>query len=340
MDAFGNLDYPELIGWPVSRLLALVAEASREEAEVIGRVLAMTRGAEHARAAIEAALAGAEPAWLTAARLAFAQPREVLLGLLAEAVADEANAELYACLLQEMVTRGIDPGEVGEDLRHELNHPLAALPLRLDSSERDFDLQDYDIRGGGSYSADYFLTKAEEKAVLTAGSPQVATRITASGQRERMTSAVRGWLERSNGRAEAEVFEFAYPIGDIFGASTLAGLPLESLRGLEPDGLVFRTATFDEVVTTLFCAAANGGSYSSARGGAYGRAALWESVAALAGADPDEPVEEVAALAGRLRWWRFQAVTPWFEQDIPEFGFAALRVDERTLAVLAATDTD
>ncbi|WP_370942882.1 DUF6183 family protein [Amycolatopsis sp. cg5] len=314
--------------------------ASREEAEVLARVLAMTPGVEHARAAIEAALAGAGPSWLTAAQLAFAQPREVLLGLLAEAVVDEANAELYACLLQEMVTRGVDPGEVGEDRRRELNHPLAALPLRLDPAEEHFDLQTYDIQGGGSYSADYLLTRAEEKVVLTAQPPQAARKVTTSGQSERMTSAVRGWLERSNGRAEAEVFEFADPIGDIFGASTLAGLPLESLRGLAPDGLVFRPATFDEVVTTLFCAAANGGAYSSARGGAYGRAAMWESVAALAGAGPDEPVERVAALARASRWWRFQAVTPWFEQVIPEFGFAALRVDERTLAVLAATDTD
>lgn len=184
------------------------------------------------------------------------------------------------------------------------------------------------------------LTKAEEKLPLTAPSLRVVTRVTTSGQRERMTSAVRGWLERSNGRAEAEVFEFVDPIGDIFGASTLAGLPLESLRGLEPDGLVFRPATFDEVVTTLFCAAANGSAYSSALGGAYGRAALWESVSALVGAGPEVPVEQVAALAGQLRWWRFQAVTPWFEQVIPEFGFAVLRVDERTLAVLAATDTD
>lgn len=149
MDAFGNLDYPELIGWPVPRLLSFVAEASHEEAEVIGRVLAMTPGAEHARAAIEAALAGAGPSWLTAAQLAFTQPPEVLLGLL---------AEVYACLLQEMVTRGADLGATGENCQRRLralNHPLAALPLRLDSSEREFDLQDYGIEGGGSYSADY-----------------------------------------------------------------------------------------------------------------------------------------------------------------------------------------
>jgi hypothetical protein len=66
----------------------------------------------------------------------------------------------------------------------------------------------------------------------------------------------------------------------------------------------------------------------------------WESVAALLGADPGGAVEEVAVVAGRLGWWRFQAVAPWFEQDSVESGFAVLREDRCTVAVLAATDTD
>jgi hypothetical protein len=93
-------------------------------------------------------------------------------------------------------------------------------------------------------------------------------------------------MEGPNGRVEAEVFKLAEPFGvGSFHAAVLCALPLECLRGMKPDGLVVRSVSLGEVFSNLFAAAADGGAYaaSSWRGGAHGRAALWESVAALVG---------------------------------------------------------
>jgi hypothetical protein len=364
VDEKGQPRYEEIAGWPVTKLselgiaLAEQIEPEREEhhrseLDVIERVLAFTPGTEWARATVEVALADAAsisliPLWRTAAYLAVGQPGEVLVSLLGNAAADEVSAELWACLLQELVTRGADlngvaPAVAVRDQLRTLNHPLATLPLRLLPGEANLPVPAPSINGSGVIATPYLLTSLEEKTVVTATHAVVATRVTTEGQRRKMTSAVQGWVEQSNGRVEAEIFEFAEPLrADSFDAAVLCALPLECLRGMKSGGLVFRSVSIDEVFTNLFAAAAEGGAYaySSQRGGAHGREALWESVAALVGVDPGSAVEEVAVIAGRLRWWRFQAVAPWFEQDSVEFGFAVLREDDGTLAVLAVTDTD
>lgn len=363
-DESGQPSYEEIAAWPVAKLRELgtalavqvvpgETEHHRYDLEVIERVLAFTPGTEWAQAAVDIALADAMsvslvPLWRMAAYVAVGQPAGVLVSLLGDAAVDEVSAELWACLLQEMVTRGVELDGVASavavrDQLRTLNHPLATLPLRLLSGEANLPVPTPSINGSGIIATPYLITSLAEKVGVTATSLIAAARVTTEGQRRRMASAVHGWLEQSNGRVEAEVFEFAEPLGvGSFDAAVLCALPLECLRGMEPGGLVFRSVSLDEVFTNLFAAAADGGAYatSSRRGGAHGRAALWESVAALVGADRGGAVEEVAVVAGRLGWSRFQAVAPWFEQDSVEFGFAVLREGGGTLAVLAATDTD
>ena len=79
----------------------------------------------------------------------------------------------------------------------------------------------------------------------------------------------------------------------------------------------------------LFGAAANGGAYDSGLGGAYGRAATWRSVRALAG----------GSHVG-CAWWIFDAANDWFQRVAWDLGVACLRPGGHVMAVLAATDTD
>jgi hypothetical protein len=90
----------------------------------------------------------------------------------------------------------------------------------------------------------------------------------------------------------------------------------------------------------MFAAASMGGAYTSGLKGGYGRLAMWRSVAALVGADEQDPVEAVAALAERCRWLSFDATSAWFFQVAWDIGLVAVRPDGRSLATLSATDTD
>jgi hypothetical protein len=90
----------------------------------------------------------------------------------------------------------------------------------------------------------------------------------------------------------------------------------------------------------LFSAASGGGAYNNGLRGAYGRLAMWQSLAGLAGAPPGAGLEEVAAVARSCLWLEFWAATPWFYGVAWDLGLVAVRPDGLSLAVLAATDTD
>lgn len=106
----------------------------------------------------------------------------------------------------------------------------------------------------------------------------------------------------------------------------MAALGLDCLAG---GGLALRQAGLDEVVAMVFGAAANGGAYDSGLGGAYGRAATWRSLSALAG----------GSHVG-CAWWIFDAANDWFHRVTWDLGVVCLRPGGHVMAVLAATDTD
>jgi hypothetical protein len=354
----------EIASWPMPRLrelglaLALKVDPGRIEdhrfdLETVELVLALTTGEQWARAAIDVALADAgalslHPSWRMAAYLAYGQSTDVLVALLTDAVVDEVSAELWGCLLQEMVTRGADLDSVAaarvcRDRLRTLNHPTGVLPLRLLAGESDFHVRSYDIHRSESVDTFYRIVDTAKTVGVTTSRVPTAVSIATDEQCRLIALPMQGWVEHSNGHVEAEVFEFATPLGEaLLAADALPTLPLECLRGLKPGALTFRPATYDECFATLFDAASNGGaySYSSHIGGAHARASLWKSVAALVGVGPDCTVEEIAIVAERATWSRFVASTSWFEQVIWDVGIAVVREDRRTLAVLAATDTD
>jgi hypothetical protein len=311
--------WAEVDGWSTEQLEALARTlavlpdpthwAYDSVLDHVLRLLATSREAGRAAAAVRVA-AALTPARLRglAARLATAQRQHVLTSLLA----GDIPTELGACLLHEMILRHKPVTAVADAWKERLaGHPLADLPLHPLPGETR-------VLSHGS-------PLAPDKDPLTlAGEVPTVSRETTPPD---LTSAVTTWLTQSNGKAEAAMFTLAAPLGQAdVGVRTMAALDLDCLAG---GGLALRPAGLDDVVAVLFGAAANGGAYPSGLGGAYGRAAMWRTVNALAG----------GSHVG-CAWWLFDAANDWFYRVAWDFGVVCLRPGGHVMAVLAATDTD
>ena len=117
-------------------------------------------------------------------------------------------------------------------------------------------------------------------------------------------------------------------------------LGLDCLSGTKAKQVHISSSSASRALSFLFSAASGGGAYSGPPRGAHGRLAAWQSLAGLVGARDDASVETVAALAKQCTWWEFTAENDWFFQVAWDLGLVALRPQGRSLAVLAATDTD
>ncbi|HWS38683.1 MAG TPA: DUF6183 family protein [Actinoplanes sp.] len=228
------------------------------------------------------------------------------------------NAELSACLSQELPLRAYVPGRMWA----RPPHPLAWLSLRLTSMEQWPNMPRHDLRGTGTVHSRVVATP------IPAGGPLPSWREEAdTGD---IAAAVSNWCTASNGRAATRVVVFDQPV-------TPAALPgIEGLTGTEGFGVCSLADAWHQ----LFEAASLGGAYSRGEFGAYGRLAAWRSVAALTGAPRDATFREVVALAEAGTWIWFGGATDWFAGDGWDLGVAVLSADGRRLAVLAATDTD
>jgi hypothetical protein len=158
---------------------------------------------------------------------------------------------------------------------------------------------------------------------------------------EALSAAVQNWADDSNGEIEARVFDLGVP---VTAANIATALPALDLACLEPGTIPFRLAVFDVSARVawwiLFHAALDGSAYGRGRYGAFSRLLAWRSLAALVGAGEDAGPEEVAELAQRCSWYRFDAGSAWYTLVLWDIGLVAVRPDGRSLAVLAATDTD
>jgi hypothetical protein len=302
--------------WPVDGLAALgqalVLEprnwAVSSALDRVFRLLSGTSSGASAAAGIALWLPATEIREV-AALLARSRPASMLQPLLSRLPPGEQATELGACLLHEMIVRRKSVARVAATWERRLaGHPLADLPLHPLPGE---------TRLGESRPS-----KAE--LITFPGSVPTVERQTTPPD---ITAAVRTWLTESNGRAEAALFTLAEPLtpADV-GVRTIEALELDSVAG---GGLALRRAALDNVVTTLFLAAANGGAYSRGLGGAYGRAATWRSVAALAG-----------GWHVGCTWWTFDAANDWFRRVAWDLGVICLRPDGHVMAVLTATDSD
>ncbi|MCX4917606.1 DUF6183 family protein [Streptomyces sp. NBC_00687] len=282
-----------------------------------------------------------------AAKLAGAQQLRDLAPLFTELPdsAQDPSADVCACLLGELALIGAGQGRptldaYAERLR-ELRHPLAALPrTRLDVEHR-FMVR---VRGLGSVKTSAQLrsrfpevppTDSGAAAGRTAGETPDGARACAAA--EPFTAG--GWAREP----EARFFTLPRPLDpDDFNISLVKELPLDCLmgEGTRRGAAVACRTTPDDVLTTLFAAAYDGGVNGRAQGGAYARLYAWNSLYALLGLPADLPFLEAARQALDHRWLRFMAFTDWFHHDTADEAFAVLDPTRTRVTALAATDTD
>ncbi|MGW2338602.1 DUF6183 family protein [Streptomyces sp. NPDC001685] len=256
-----------------------------------------------------------------------------------------ASEELRACLVHELVLRGVVVGEVpgiaGWAMsRHWSHHPLGWLPLTRCGMEEGADLPSYSVRGS-SHAMPYGPSESRELAVDADARVPAAEETTTPATANAMGTAVANWAKESNGRIEARTFDLAEPLDAESVPAVLLALGLECLHGAgnkTPLSVAVRPPA--QAWRVLFAAASTGGAYNSGSYGAYGRLAAWRSLAALAGSPEGTSAPEVEAHVLDCVWHGFGADTKWFEQVAWDIGLAALSPGRRRLAVLAATDTD
>ncbi|MFC6021406.1 DUF6183 family protein [Plantactinospora solaniradicis] len=266
-----------------------------------------------------------------AAWLAIGQPAEHLLRVFDTA---DVTDELAACLLQEVALRYDATAAAGFAGRlRATGHPLGRLPLRRTAAEHQIVLRchsdppkpDWHPPGDGAAPA-----PGPDEIDAT------ATEIHWSDA-HRALSAHRSWVSDTGDTTETRLFLLGRPLsaGD-FGASLLRALGPRSIGDAMTRTCRVTTA---DVLQTLFYAAAGGSAYGRRRYGAYGRRASWQSLAALVGV-PDDDTSTIEAAAGRCDWLLY--TSNWHLQVDPSMdaGIAVLRPDHRTVAILAATDSD
>lgn len=284
-----------------------------------------------------------------ASRLGYGQSKDEFLSALERAGEKPEHQELFACWLQEVVLRGntsLEEDSRARRFRDTLkagNHPLAALPLVLLSTEREAPSymplygdkglgRAIDTLASGSMSIRTIPPPADGAAVR-------ATKVDDKGATERMVAAVRPWTQGKSGKVEAKIFTLAPSVeGGAVGSWLLRALPLDSTNAVAR--LDCSRTGPEGVFGPLFSAASNGGAYSSGLGGAYGRLSAWNSLGALVAAPADAAVEAIEALAKKCTFLTFRAPGPWFHDVAWDLGALVLRPDGATVAVLAATDNE
>ena len=275
-----------------------------------------------------------------ASLIAEAQPLDDALYVLRES--GREHDELRACLFHELLLRGVNPELLlpRNALRPEPGwHDLAWLPDRLADMEYGAEFPGRGYRGGagipyGGLASPVWVDAAVRRA---AAGYRLSERSSADllapiGGPPR----VGGW-----GNYEARVFVSDRSILRADVPGVLTTLPMDCVRGLgEHDRFEVEAYSLDKVWETLYTTAAGGGMYHPGVYGAYGRLAAWRSIAGLCGVGVTATAAAVEHRARACAWYRFEADSEWFFNEIYDYGIAALAPDGRHLAVLAVTDTD
>jgi hypothetical protein len=354
MLAAGDADWVARLGIAVAEKGALAGDQVWQYRSVLDhalRILALAPGRQNAGQALRL-IAAAWPddrkrARYAASLLAAGQSPADLGVAFAGGAPGGASEELRACLVHEIVLRGEAITNTPAIARwaasaHWRRHPLAWLPLELAGLEAARALPSYHSRGG-SHTAPYGPSGQDAEPFSRAGSATVpaARDVTTAPASAAIATAAANWAEESNGKTEAKAFDLAGPLQAELVPAVLAALGLECLSGLTPRGrFTVSACPLARAWQVLFSAASTGGAYNHGLYGAYGRLAAWQSMAGLCGAPAGVPASEVASKAQACEWFSFDADTNWFEQVAWDLGLAAIRPGRRSLAILAATDTD
>ncbi len=285
----------------------------------------------------------------TAARFADAHEPEAIATVLEECDTKKGLAEFSYVLAHEAVLRGkIDDTtpiaiRLAARMREE-KHALAMLPLRLLELETEvsFYLPRYSSNGSSNRAVNTFDGSNDDRSDAPAGSEPSPTfhEITNAERAERVVAVVQTWRDGSNGMFEVRFFEFEEPISaPRITPSLLQSLGLECLAKVSDRAIKLKPGLASQGFGDLFCAAANGGAYTSGEGGAYGRLAAWQSLSALTGCSLVEIIQTSDCAKGSS-WFSFGVPGGWFYDVAWDLGLAALSQDGKFLTVFAATDTD
>lgn len=246
---------------------------------------------------------------------------------------DDGNSgETWAVLLHEYALRGHTyraDGAATEFLRtlRDSGHPLGVLPARLLPCET------------GLLDLVYERPAPPDDVVPNTAISFGPSRADAGvGDRRALTSALRSLRTSALGWGNAKVMAETYAFSEAQSVTavhpdSLSTLPFEPFQR---DNLVVSQIGLPTVYRELFGSAARGGIYDGGQRNAYGRLAMWQSVAALAGV-PMTSIDDVSEAARACTWWSF--TSDWFYR-MYSMGYLAMRPDGGSMAVLAVDDYD
>ncbi|WP_432589143.1 DUF6183 family protein [Streptomyces sp. HD1123-B1] len=260
----------------------------------------------------------------------------------------DKHHQLQACLLHELLLRGADPDALVPDPfrrpdRHTLYWSgLTWLPARLSEMERLdpgwLPSRSYKGKASGFPPVMTWPVSVDVAAVRRAG---VAHRVREATPAHLGDLIARPAKEGQWVDHEARVFVLDEPVAPEQLPAVVTALPMDCLRGLgEQDWFKGEVCTLESVWLMLFMSASTGALGRPGVHGAWGRFNAWLSLSGLCGAEfPEASAAEVEELARACSWYRFEAGTEWFRNDLSDYGIVALSPDGRRIAVLAATDT-
>ncbi|MFE2214429.1 DUF6183 family protein [Streptomyces canus] len=357
-----DFEWVTLLGAELARRAVHEGEESSEHVFLLDRLqtaLSTAAGQQSLRAlmCLPSSLQAGEPAQTRAERR-LAQmvalghrPSDIVPVVYGERLGTATSDEFKACLLQELVLKGVAVTEYpllrsfGEALVAE-EHPLAPLPLHLLPTERAL------LR---PTHAPHDWTWALPPASVEKHSDRPELRVSAEMRRrsaavdpadvtvpevaEAMSTAVRHWLEESNGMVAAQEFWSASSVPPDDFAAVFERLPLTAWPTGQTRARLYPAGS-DRVLQVLLTAAVRSPAYGNGMFGAYGRLAVWRSLGGLVGAAPDAPIDETAILVEQAHWFIADPSSDWFHQVAWDLAVAALRPGGQEIAVLTATDTD
>ncbi|GAB2798400.1 hypothetical protein GCM10027073_33190 [Streptomyces chlorus] len=281
-------------------------------------------------------------------------------------------AEFLACLTQELLLRGAclrNNLAVNDCLRslQQLEHPLAFLPMKLTRAERQTatnyresvnpshwrDSRNWQSTGslhwtdglnresiGSSYWTDgplpnnYYIPDPQTESCGRGSAKFVTCRDTATREQRQ---AIGAFVEHWNGSPKVLLLQAAEPLAleELVPVGANRYLPDGSWREIEKGMHI----SFSDVYEMLLHVTYRRGSYTQGMKGAYGRAAVWQSIAGLIRAPLDTPVVRVNELAARWHWLSFDQSfgTYWVYQH---FAIGALSPRGHYLSLLLCYDTD
>ncbi|WP_345497417.1 DUF6183 family protein [Streptomyces racemochromogenes] len=244
--------------------------------------------------------------------------------------------ELSSCLFHELLLRGADMTGCRAPRS---SHTLDWLPRQLRDFEAGAKFPTRSVNG----SAGGFWTRMPTLGRVDPATPRTTERsaLRNSATVEVHESIVSAPHAGEWGDCDAWVFELEGALAPELVPALLPTLPVSCTEVGPTDRFEIALSGLGEVWGLLFAAASMGGVYGGGVGGAWGRMWTWRSLAGLSGAPMWADAQEVERHARQSTWFRFEADSAWFHNEIGcDFGIAALSPDRRRLAVLAATDTD